>query len=377
MTSRGRVLVVAVLSLALGVTEAAAQGNKLTRTQVEQGLAGSRQFFRKDLSRLDLAGLDLSRADLTHADLSGTSLAGANLTEAVLESANLLGADLSMAVLARAKLAGANLRRVKGGGADFSGADLGKVETVGADLRGANLRGARLVEAQLIVTDLRGASLAGADLERATLRGSNLAGASLAQANLRQARVAEADFRDADLAGANLFDVDVSSAPSLSKAKGFGETVRQDAPAAAPVAKAQPAPLPEPSAAWTVRIHFKYGAPVEADAWRQEGDMLFYSRGGAELGVPYRDVARIEDREGKVLRESSTLVFVCRTPEVGEPEIAVLNYFKCAEQRPSYRTVSRQGRQYTRYWLWSRRGYASYFVYNGVIREIVVGGQSD
>jgi uncharacterized protein YjbI with pentapeptide repeats len=89
----------------------------------------SKESLKQLLTRLALAGVDLSWANLSGADLSGTNLSGANLSGAVLSQSNLSGVSLSEVNLEYANLSGANL--------------------IGANLSGANLSDANLNRANL------------------------------------------------------------------------------------------------------------------------------------------------------------------------------------------------------------------------------------
>src|SRR6267154_5443775 len=72
-------------------------------------------FSSKNLSGLDLAGVDFKHANLTAAvmngaDLSGADLSGCNLTVSFAERANLQGAKLRGAIMFSMQLGGADLR---------------------------------------------------------------------------------------------------------------------------------------------------------------------------------------------------------------------------------------------------------------------------
>lgn len=74
------------------------------------------------------------RARLAGANLTNVNLAGADLSRAVLQDANLLFADLSGANLSNATLARTNMR-----GVDLTGANLFGANLLDADLQGAIL----------------------------------------------------------------------------------------------------------------------------------------------------------------------------------------------------------------------------------------------
>lgn len=118
--------------------------------------------------RIDLSGVDLSRADLRGADLRE-----ADLSRATLYGVNLRGADLSMSTLS---------------GAYLFGADLSKGSLTEATLMGATLSKADLTKADLSGTKLIIATLHGANLSRATLSGATLSGADMFEANLSGAK---------------------------------------------------------------------------------------------------------------------------------------------------------------------------------------------
>jgi uncharacterized protein YjbI with pentapeptide repeats len=215
---------------------------------------GPANYSGKDLSFLDLAGLDFKKSDLGKAnlygtDLSRTRLAGSNLAGAVLDRASLALADLSGADLRGATLLtvsahtttewnpkdaprfiGANLTDAviasRLDGADFSDANLtrarlGTMEpTWGsfrprAVLRSANFNGATLVSTNLSTAVLHFAVFTNANLSNADLSGCDFSQANLSGANLSGANVAGADFYGVDLTGV----VGLDSAVGLELAK--------------------------------------------------------------------------------------------------------------------------------------------------------------
>lgn len=198
-------------------------------------------FSGKNLSMLDLSGLDFKTArlkgadlygvDLTTANLTGSDLAGARLDRATAISANFSGADLSGASLrgvtaftnvldpniAEApKFVGANLRGARIAarldGADFRNADLTRA-VVGPQapswgsyqprtvLNGCNFSGARLKGADLSKTVMQFSNFSGADLSGANLSSSDLSDADLTGANLTGANISKTDFDGARMKG--------------------------------------------------------------------------------------------------------------------------------------------------------------------------------
>ena len=375
-TLAGTLLLPLALSLALVPPPAVAQTSKLTRRQVEIVLKEHRNFYRKDLRGLDLAGLDFRKADLSRADLTDANLQGANLAEANLDHTTLNTARLGGANLQKARLVDASLLRVDLAGADLTGADLTRADLQGSGLRRARLREAILVDGGLIRVDLREADLTGANLQGANLTSALLLGASLARASLRGARVARADFQDADLEGASFVGTDVAAAENFEKARNWETAVLEE-----------PAPRPKPAGSepvappWTFRIHVVHGLPIEADSWTDQGAVLVYTRGGVTHGIPRSSVVQIEDDRGRpVSLEVATATAtapkgddvirpktVCRSPQIGDPDVVLREYFRCIEETPRSRTIVRRGRETTLLWIRSRSGAGRdyYYVYNG------------
>lgn len=126
---------------------------------------------------------DLSRANLAEIDLRGQDLRGIIFFRAQLDKADLDNAVLRRADLSKANLAGANLRTANLAGANLEGANLAEANLIMANLSEANLAEANLEGANLIMTNLEGASLIGANLS-----GTNLILANQMKANLERAR---------------------------------------------------------------------------------------------------------------------------------------------------------------------------------------------
>jgi uncharacterized protein YjbI with pentapeptide repeats len=207
---------------------------------------------RKNLAYLDLSGLDFKRARLSHADLYGVdftraNLRGADLSQTRLDRAVLIGADLS-----GANLRGATIRRPtvysdlsnnpadtpRFPGANLAGvrllADLSGVDFHGADLSGANLSPQEATTSKGSTTSLAANVLTGCDFSRAILRATNFEGAKLTfarfiGADLKGANLSRTDLSRADFTGADLTEADLTNAnldgATLLRVKGL-ETVR-------------------------------------------------------------------------------------------------------------------------------------------------------
>jgi uncharacterized protein YjbI with pentapeptide repeats len=216
----------------------------------------------KDLSRLDLAGVDFKRANLARASLFGTDLAGANLSKA-----DLAGAVLDRATITRANFADANLSRasilrpnvfssleaVSTEVPDFSRTNLAGAQLSGhfdlTSFRGADLTNARFGprdprsevlitgRAQLAGCDFSDAKLHNANLSRSSAKYAKFARAELRAANLSQANLKGADFTGADLTDANftgavLDGATFTDARGLDRARGLQQGFSGDSSAA-------------------------------------------------------------------------------------------------------------------------------------------------
>lgn len=194
-------------------------------------------FSGRDLSFLDLAGIDFKSAslaganlfgtDLTKSNLKGSNLAGVMLDRAAIVSADFSGANLEGASMLRPSIhvaldsnpgdaprfAGANLRGIRitamMDGVDFRGADMTDANLGPYDARadmssmpGSILRG----------SDFSGAILRRADLMWAKLRFSKFVGADLRDVNFVGADLSLCDFSGADFTGANLLGADLDGA---------------------------------------------------------------------------------------------------------------------------------------------------------------------
>ncbi len=162
---------------------------ELTRDQALQKLRKNEK-----LERVDLRGIDLSKASMPGALLSRADLEGANLELAVLRKANLKNASLREAYLVGSDLQEANLEN-----ADLEGAKLDRANLAGANLARANLDGASLAGA-----NLSGAILSFAQVSAANLTGADLRRAVLTHANFEESAMGAVKAMDADLRGANL-----------------------------------------------------------------------------------------------------------------------------------------------------------------------------
>lgn len=229
--------------------------------RAQHGSQGAANFSGKDLSFLDLAGLDFKKArlagvNLYGADLSKSSLAGADLAGARLDRANIAQADFANADLKGATLLSVTASQtVEPNPVDaprFENADLTGAH-IAARLDGANFRNAILSEArlgQLVATwgsyrprailnsaDFSGAKLIHADLSKAVLQFTRFRGADLTRANLANCDLTQADLTGADLTGADISGADfdrailtgvtgLESAEGLAAAKNLDKAVR-------------------------------------------------------------------------------------------------------------------------------------------------------
>ena len=217
----------------------------------------------KDLTRLDLAGVDFKRANLAQAKLFGSDLAGANLARvnlvgAVLDRVTITKTDFSGANLARASILRPNifssLQAVQSEVPTFAGATLEGAHLAGrfdlVSFRNADLTNARFgpkdPRSEELITGR--AELTGCDFSSATMRGANLSrsgakyakfiradlrNANLAHANLKGADFTGADLTDADFTGAVLDGATFTDAKGLDRARGLQQGLGATSPAAA------------------------------------------------------------------------------------------------------------------------------------------------
>ncbi|MDH5267238.1 MAG: toll/interleukin-1 receptor domain-containing protein [Candidatus Bathyarchaeota archaeon] len=132
------------------------------------------QLDTADLSKIDLAGADLSDSDLFRADLSGANLMKANLSTAYLFLADLESADLSQANLSNALISDANLRSAK----------LSRANLFGAILTLANFTVADLSEASLINSSLYVTSFLNTKFDRTNFTDARMHGTVMCNCDL-------------------------------------------------------------------------------------------------------------------------------------------------------------------------------------------------
>ncbi len=212
--------------------EALFSSRRVTELLVASTPAAPADLSRRNLADLDLSGLDFKRAKLAGANLFGADLSGSNLSEADLSGARLDRVVLISTRLDRADLRGATLLRPStystlaapaSEAASFVGANMAGARMFGRFNR-ANLSGSDLTEATFAPfnntgfiehiwrTELMGAKLEGVNLTRANLTYVLLAFSSLRGANLSGAVLKSADLSRADLTGADLTGADLSEA---------------------------------------------------------------------------------------------------------------------------------------------------------------------
>jgi uncharacterized protein YjbI with pentapeptide repeats len=193
---------VAMLLVAIGAMNAMAAD--LSVDQVKAALRSASpsmpaDFAGKDLSNLDLTGLDFRKANLRGVNLFGSKLVQSDFRDATLEGANLNGAWLM--------------------GTDFTGANLSRasllsVVVLGGEVKkmpsfkSANMTGIKMI------ADLPGADLSGADLSRA------MAGVNIKNQGMGQMRT--------DLSGANLGGTIFKGVKGFAEAKGLDRAENLD-----------------------------------------------------------------------------------------------------------------------------------------------------
>lgn len=199
----------------------------------------------KNLSELDLAGIDFKAALLAKADLYGSDLSLANLTKA-----DLAGAKLDRAVMTRSNFAGANLEGASilkpsifttpdfdiRESPNFADANMKRVRLAarmdGTSFRGADLSSSQIGPFDMSVegglapsslmksTDFTGANLSGADIRNVNFTFARFTSANLAGARLQHLDLTNANFDDADLTGVEFTSCNLQGA-SFRGAKGL------------------------------------------------------------------------------------------------------------------------------------------------------------
>jgi uncharacterized protein YjbI with pentapeptide repeats len=247
----------AMVSAAFSADENVSPDADFSVREITQALFKAKPGERLDYAGRDLTYLDLSGLDFKQAKLSRTDLYGVDFTGSDLKGADVSNSRLDRAVLIRTDLSGADLRGttifrptvysdMQNSHADaprFAGANLTGIR-VQADLSGADFRGADLTDADFkpledrpgqgtLVTlarnvlkscDFSGAILRGADLTRSVLMFSSMVGADLRGARLVEADLSKVDFSGANLAGADVTGADFDGA-NLAGVKGL-DTIR-------------------------------------------------------------------------------------------------------------------------------------------------------
>lgn len=220
MRRRGRSVRLALLAcVAMTVPARAAE---MTAREVTELLFKAEGQGTVDLSRKDLTFLDLSGINFKHANFEGADLHGVVFSDSNLEGANLKGVRLNLATVTRTNFTNANLE----------GASLLRVAfTASLDPRpaetplfvGANLRGARL-HSRFDYTDFTGADLSGAKFgpedpknellltSRPMMNGSNFSRAKLKDAGIRNTKLRFSRWVDADATGADFTGSDLTRA---------------------------------------------------------------------------------------------------------------------------------------------------------------------
>ncbi|MCL9782506.1 pentapeptide repeat-containing protein [Vibrio sp. S4M6] len=168
-------------------TEEERDYQELTREQVILRYASGLSFEKRNLSELDLSGIDLSGANFTEAILSKTNLSRCNLSNCQFKDAVANEADFTEANVSQA---------------NFEHAILTKTSFVKSSGQHANFSHATMVES----------NLAQADLSESVWTSTMANQVCLVQANLHLAQLSHGVFIEADLTGANITQARLSQA---------------------------------------------------------------------------------------------------------------------------------------------------------------------
>ena len=253
MALAGRLVWMALTPLFLAGTGRPAQ---VSLREISEALARATPEHPIDFAGRDLSYLNLSGLNLAQARLAGADLHGADLTDANLSRADLAGANLDHAVIIRANFGAANLPHasLRGlaaystleplaaeapnfAGANLSGAAiyfrLGRVNLRGADLSGVQMGTGpgelrTNMRNDLAGCDLTDANLSHADLHEVRLPFAHLAHANLSDTDFTRADLAHADLSGADVTGADFTGADVDQAV-MTDARGLDQAKGLDA----------------------------------------------------------------------------------------------------------------------------------------------------
>lgn len=155
------VVISAVGSITVGVSEALAAEDEAIRRLIETNECPGCDLHEADFRRLDLSG-----ANLVGADLEGANFYYANLDGAQLQGANLIDVNLGYASARGAGFDGSDMRY-----AIFESTDLTGASMVDTDLRDSFIRDADFTNAVLDRADMRDTFFYDADFSRAQLCG--------------------------------------------------------------------------------------------------------------------------------------------------------------------------------------------------------------
>jgi uncharacterized protein YjbI with pentapeptide repeats len=134
---------------------------KLLKTQI---LDFNRRRKSGEFYKADLSGVDLSRSDLSEVDLSGVDLSRSDLSATILSDANLSNTKLCDTILYDTDLSNTDLSE-----ADLSGANLSRSDLYNTYLHRANLHHAKFYGSVLSNIDLSQADLSGANLSNSII----------------------------------------------------------------------------------------------------------------------------------------------------------------------------------------------------------------
>lgn len=225
-----------LLLLLVPLWTACAHAADMTARQVAVAVYKTPAGAKIDLSAKDLSELDLAGIDFKAALLGKTNFYGSDLTRANLTGSDLAGAKLDRAIITRANFASANLEGVTilkpsvfttpdfdlAESPSFEGANL-KGARISAALDGVNFRRAALAGAKIGPFDMsveagiapsslmKSADFTGADLSGVEMRNVNFTFSRFTNARLNGALLVSLDLTNADFAGADLTGVEFSA----------------------------------------------------------------------------------------------------------------------------------------------------------------------
>ena len=178
----------------------------ITREAIQQQIAAGKNMSGMDLRGIDLSELNLSggifrQANLTGVNLTNAFLVGADFSEADMSETNLAFADLRSSMLTKTDMTRANLANSKLDGAFIDETIMDNANLKHAEMRNISAKGASFFEADFSHATLSDAQCQASDFSIATLINTDFSGADLTDASFEKVKSRGINFNNANLSG--------------------------------------------------------------------------------------------------------------------------------------------------------------------------------